>query len=243
MRSTKARGPHALAFVGLVGLVALVAPSACTAGIAPATGDGGSLLGDASGGGDDGAITSDSGVIPRPDAIAPVMPVSGTYYTACLTKLAAGRVDRALHFYSAVTFTSSGAGGRLSIELTPLKITAPATAPSTVSKTQAVGSPISIVSATVSATGLYKAPAGTVTIPGEANNISGRPITIETAAFNGRFGAGTFCSQLSGEVTSPTFITLVGDENTCIYFPVKDGDVPPKLKTDGSDFTSGCPLD
>ena len=70
-----------------------------------------------------------------------------------------------------------------------------------------------------------------------------RDIVIEQTALPGRFGAGRFCSQLSGEVTQPTIITLTGDENTCLYFPVKDGDPTPALAVDGSDFSAGCPLD
>lgn len=231
-----------LCLAALAVVPVIAASSACTAGIAPLTGDGGSILGDdASSGGDDGAVIIDSGVV-KADAKPIKDAVTGTYYTACLTKLAAGRVDRALHFYSALTFAPSGSGGRITIQMTPLRVTAPATQPSAISKAQTVGNPFTVSSASVAASGIYSsAPVGTVVIPGEANTISGRPITIESAAVPGVFtGGGKFCSQFAGEVTSPTIITLVGEENTCVYFPVTDGDKPPTITL--GDFSAGCPL-
>lgn len=193
------------------------------------------------------------------DSVAPEGTVEGLYFTACLSKLAAGRVDRVLRFYTQLKFTPTPGGpnaGKISLELTALKL-GPLDAngnpgpPPTVSADQKVGETYKIVDAPTNALGVYQGAIGVlnpgkgkteVKVPGDANPISGRAITIETAAVNGRFAAGTFCSQLSGEVVDPTIITLEGDANTCLYFPVKEGDKPPELKKDTSDFKSGCPL-
>ncbi len=193
------------------------------------------------------------------DSVAPVGTVEGLYFTACLSKLAAGRVDRVLRFYTVLKFTPTPGGpsaGKISLELTALKLGAldangnPGP-PATVSKSETVGETFKIVDSPTNALGVYEGKIGVlnpakgrteVKIPAESNPISGRAITVETAAVNGRFATGLFCSQLSGEVTDPTIITLEGDANTCLYFPVKEGDKPPELKKDTSDFKNGCPL-
>ena len=193
------------------------------------------------------------------DSVAPVGTVEGLYFTACLSKLAAGRVDRVLRFYTVLKFTPTPGGpsaGKISLELTPMKL-GPLDAngnpgpPPTVSKSETVGETFKIVDSPTNALGVYVGAIGSdtdsdgkteVKIPGIANPISGREIEVETAAVSGRFGPGKFCSQLSGEVVVPTVITLEGADNTCIYFPVKEGDPTPVLAADRSDFAAGCPL-
>ena len=214
----------------------------CSGGIAP-IGDGGigadgSGIPDA-GPGPDAAVPKDAGAPP------PTTPIRAIYFAACLTKLAAGRTDRVLRFYTEVTYTPGGASsdGKLALKLTALKLAQPGNLPpATVSKGETVGTTYSSTSA-VKPNGGFNAEFGTMTIPGTANPISGRDIVFETAALPGRFQAGKFCSQIAGDITTPTVITLTGDDNTCIYFPVNEGDPPPALAVDASDFAAGCPLD
>jgi hypothetical protein len=188
------------------------------------------------------------------DAAPPPGSFEGLYFAACLSKLAAGRVDRVLRFYTQVKFIKDpdpATTGKISLELTPMKLGPNDGPPPTVSKDQTVGDSYKIVDKPTNAIGVYDGAIGSdidgdgkteVKIPGASNPISGREIEVETAAVNGRVGPGRFCSQLSGEVVVPTIITLEGDANTCLYFPVKEGDVTPTLAKDGSDFKSGCPL-
>jgi len=187
-------------------------------------------------------VTVDSG----PDPL-PIPALDGVYFTACLTRLAAGRVDRVFRFYTEVQFVpTKGPGGGLSgsieLSMTPLRLGPVQGPPTMVSREQTVGTTVKMVATTNSA-GVYGSGTfGTLNIPAEANPISGRLIVIENAASPGRFGAGKFCSQLSGEVVEPTIITFIGNENTCIHFPVKSGDPLPALAPDRSDFANGCPL-
>jgi len=189
------------------------------------------------------------------DAALPAGSLTGLYFGACLSKLAAGRVDRVLRFYTEVTYIQDAAPavtGKISIKLTPLKLTQPGNLPPpTVSKSETIGSTYTIMDSPTNALGVYDGKIGTnvddepnteIKVPGEANPISGREIEVESAAVSGRFGPGKFCSQLSGEVVVPTVITLEGADNTCIYFPVKEGDPTPPLAADRSDFAAGCPL-
>ena len=192
------------------------------------------------------------------DAAPPAGSVEGLYFGACLSKLAAGRIDRVLRFYTEVKYVQDPAPattGKMTLKLTPMKLTQPGNLPPpTVSKDQTIGATYTITDSPTNASGVYEGKIGSDTdsdgkteikVPGEANPISGREIEVETAAVSGRFSSpGRFCSQLSGEVVVPTVITLEGDSNTCIYIPVKEGDPTPKLADDGSDFKAlnGCAL-
>ena len=181
----------------------------------------------------------DSGGI---ESAPPTVAEEGLYFGACLSKLAAGRLDRVLRFYTETKFTpdATGGTGKLSLKLTPMKLGPNNGPPPTVSKDQTVGATYSVTDAPTSATGVYAAKVGTVNIPGAANPISGRDIVVEVAELPGKFGKGRFCSQLIGHVTTPTDIQLEGESNTCIYVQVKEGDATPVLKAD--DFPSVCSL-
>ena len=178
------------------------------------------------------------------DSAPPVEAVEGLYMGACLSKLAAGRIDRVLRFYTETKFTPDPGGttGKISLKLTPLKLGPANGPPPTVSKDQTVGTAFSITDSPTNAQGVYQGNLGTVTVPGASNPISGRDIIIEMAALPGRFAKEKFCSQLSGHVVQPTDIQLEGEANTCIYLPVKEGDPPPTLTLDLSDFPEKCTL-
>jgi hypothetical protein len=185
------------------------------------------------------APTDGGGVDSAPPAVA----VEGLYFGACLSKLAAGRIDRVLRFYTETKFTpdATGGTGKISLKLTPMKLGAGNGPPPTVSKDQVVGPVNTVTDAPTNAKGVYAANIGTVTVPGAANPISGRDIIVEMASVPGRFAKEKFCSQLIGHVTQPTDIQLEGDANTCIYLPVKEGDKTPTIAI--ADFPATCTLD
>ena len=215
---------------------------ACS-GTGSAIGDGGLLEGGSDGAveltPDGGTLTPDGGL----DAAKPTQPVEGIYFGACLSRLAAGRVDRVFRFYTEVKYTPIAPDGKATLELrlTALELGAGNTAPPTVSKSATVGQTYAIPKASLSPGGVYAGPLGTMIIPGAANPISGREVIIEQATVPGRFTAAKFCSQLTGHVVTPTDIVLEGPSNTCIYLPVKDGDPTPAIQL--SDFPATCSLD
>jgi hypothetical protein len=178
------------------------------------------------------------------DSAPPTQAEEALYFGACLSKLAAGRIDRVLRFYTETKFTPDPAGGtgKLTLKLTPMKLGPGNAPPPNVSKAQTVGTTYTVTDTPTGPTGVYAAPIGTVNVPGASNPISGRDIVVEQAALPGKFGKGKFCSQLIGHVTTPTDIQLDGPDNTCIYIQVKEGDPTPVLKPDRSDFPETCTL-
>ncbi len=176
------------------------------------------------------------------DSAPPVEAVEGLYLGACLSKLAAGRIDRVLRFYTETKFTPDPGGttGKITLKLTALKLGPNIGPPPTVSKDQVVGATYTIADSPTNAQGVYAGVLGMVNVPGASNPLSGRDILIENAAVPGRFAKDRFCSQLSGHVVQPTDIQLDGDANTCIYLPVKEGDPTPPLKP--TDFPDTCTL-
>jgi len=183
--------------------------------------------------------TGEAGAI---DSAPPTTAVQGLYYAVCLSQLAAGRPDRVLRFYTETTFTPDPAGGtgKIELKLTPLKLGPGNTAPPQVSKAWVIGNTYTVAQTPTDTNGVYAANLGTVTIPGEANPISGREIIVENAALPGRFAKEKFCSQLRGNVVQPTQIELSGEANTCVYLPVKEGDPPPAIARE--DIPQTCTL-
>lgn len=183
-----------------------------------------------------------------PDATVIEGAVKGLYFGACLSKLAAGRIDRVLRFYTELEYTPDATGaktGKITLKLTALKLGANNGPPDKVAVDWKVGNTYTVDKSPTSDKGVYAASLGTVSIPGAANPISGRDIIVEQAAVPGKFadlGGGKFCSQLSGHVVQPTDIPLEGADNTCIFLPVKEGDAPPVLEKTGKDFPETCAL-
>src|SRR4051812_34324829 len=69
------------------------------------------------------------------DSAPPTVAVESLYFAACLSKLAAGRIDRVLRFYTESKFTpdATGGTGKLTLTLTAMKLGPGNTAPPTVS--------------------------------------------------------------------------------------------------------------
>ncbi|MBX3191810.1 MAG: hypothetical protein KF819_32770 [Labilithrix sp.] len=165
-----------------------------------------------------------------------VTEVSQLYYTSCYTKVAPGRVDRALRFYTETTFRAGPGGdtGSLSLRMTPLKLDAEFKPPPTVSKSEIVGATIIVNEASTNARGVYAAPVGYLTIDRAANPLNpSEELFFEDVAIPGRFTEGRFCSQwMSRSIVrggTPTPPPMEGPENTCIYVPVNEGDPTPTL--------------
>lgn len=176
------------------------------------------------------------------DSAPPTQAVEGIYFGACLSKLAAGRIDRVLRFYTETKFTpgTGGGAGKLTLKITPMKLGPNNGPPASVSKSEAIGSTFTLNEVAVDARGSFPGSLGRVTVPGAANPISGRDIVIDDAAIPGRFAEEKFCTQLAGHVVQPTDIILEGDANTCLFFKAKEGDPLPSISVPM--FESGCPL-
>ena len=180
---------------------------------------------------------------PATDSAPPTVAEEGLYYGACLSTLAAGRIDRVLRFYTETKFTPDPAGGtgKLTVKFTSMKLGPSNGPPVSVSKSETVGMTYT-VETTTDSKGLYAAALGTVNVPGASNPISQRDIVVEETSLPGKFARDKFCSQLIGHVTVPTDIRLAGEDNTCVYIKVKEGDPTPVLKPDRSDFPASCVL-
>lgn len=222
-------------------LLAVASFAACTGNVSPGFGEGGV---DVEAGATDASEAEDAGTDAPASADAGPGATTGVYYAACLTQLAAGRVDDVFHFYAETSFTagSVGASGKLSIAITPLKLGATGGAPAAVSKSATTGAASSFVNTAVASTGRFTGDLGSVAIPAAANPISGSDVVIEQAVFDGKHAAppARFCSRLSGEVTKPVASTLTPANNTCIFIKVTAGAPPPVLTS--TDFAGGCPL-
>ena len=177
-----------------------------------------------------------------PDTAPPTESFEGLYFGACLSTLAAGRIDRVLRFYTEVKFTPdvTGGTGKLTLKITSMKLGPNNGPPLTVGKDQTVGATLTVSDTPTTPAGVYAAAFGTANIPGAANPISGRDIIVEMTSLPGRFAKEKFCSQLIGHVVQPTDIQLEGDSNTCLYFPVKEGDPTPAINNE--QFAGGCSL-
>jgi hypothetical protein len=176
------------------------------------------------------------------DSAPPTQAVEGLYFGACLSKLAAGRIDRVLRFYTESKFTpgAGGAASKLTMKITPMKLGPNNSAPAAFVKSETIGDTFTIDSVDVDARGVFPGALGTVKVPGAANPISGRDIVIENTSLNGRYAEEKFCTQLAGHVVQPTDIELIGDDNTCLFFKTKEGDPLPAINV--AMFDPGCPL-
>ncbi len=181
--------------------------------------------------------------VPPPDAggpgdsQAPTQEVTGIYFGSCLSALSVGDLNKVLRFYTEVRFVPDVAGGKLDLQLTPMKGVDFAsgqpvpTPPSSVSKSQAFGAPFGVKGSPVSPTGRFAVTFSSVVLDRNANPISGREITINDMVLDGNFATpGRFCTTLQGKVTQPIVQVLDPAENVCVFVPVKDGDPVPEVK-------------
>lgn len=166
------------------------------------------------------------------DAAPPTEAVEGLYYGACLSALSSGDTVRVLRFYTKTKFTpGASAGGTLDLELFPLKAWDKANndvlpvEQSKVAESEIRGKAVTAKAMAVDGAGKFVAELGTITMPGEANPITGRDIVIEKVVLRGIFGDGPrFCSSLEGQITSPINQPLLAKDNICIFAKAKDGD-------------------
>lgn len=183
------------------------------------------------------------------DTKPPETAVEALYVGICVTSLAARDPNQALRFYTETKFTPdpAGGGGKITMNVTPLRgwdpNSPPSGAPVTpagVSKSETRGATITAADVPVAAgQGRFTANLGTINLAGEANSISGRDAVIEGAVLDGRFGSGDrFCSTLGGQLTKPYGFTFDPAQNTCLFVKAKEGDKIPTI--DAAEFV--CPL-
>ncbi len=182
------------------------------------------------------------------DGAPPTEAQEGLYYGACLSQLAFGRLDRVFSFYSKSKFTPDPAGGGkliLTLQALALEPGGPGTdrRPTTVEQAKTIGGTMTSpdpATPNVQGSGKYSVELGTVTVPGEANPITGREVIIEQAKLNGLYASERFCAQLNGNVIQPVQLTLSPDQNICQFVKVEEGAARPELTA--ADFTaSACP--
>jgi hypothetical protein len=169
-------------------------------------------------------IVKEAGAV---DAKPPTEPIKALYIGTCITVLSQQNPTKVLRFYTDASFVPDEAtgGGKLSLNLQPLKGWADnkATPPASVSKSEFVGKPIVITETVVGANGAFAAPMGVSVVEGDANAISGRPITLDPT-LTGAFGVGDkFCAGLEGNVTSPVTVSLDPSTNVCLFKKVSEG--------------------
>ncbi|MFO0677552.1 MAG: hypothetical protein U0169_13535 [Polyangiaceae bacterium] len=163
------------------------------------------------------------------DAEVPEGGFEGTFFVQCLPKLALGAVKTSFKFKGAVTFTpTAGGGGKVASSLTPLDKAA-------TKITDEVGAAIPLPETVVAADGKFDLKLGSVTVPGQANPLSGNPVQIENGAIVGILqGSSSICGELNGQITSPIQISIDDPGDICLYREMAQGavDVPQLVLAD-----------
>jgi hypothetical protein len=168
--------------------------------------------------------------------VAPTAPVDepgnvnpGLYVATCITVLSNKSPQKVLRFYTTVGATKLGSG---SISLTPMRgweSTPPpgvSKPPASASSAETVGQAIQATNVTIG-TVTFSATLGKVDLPGEANGISGRPISLDTN-LEGLVSQGVLrCAGLRGQVTNPVTVELDPTVNVCLFKQVSEGDAIP----------------
>ncbi len=132
--------------------------------------------------------SSDATIAPPADARPPTELIEGTYQASCITVLSNDDVAKVLRFYADVKFVPESGGGKLTLKLQAFKgWDAAATnpkVPASFSRSETVGA--SINANDVKVVGAqFNANLGLIDVLGEANSISGRPITIDPLILQG----------------------------------------------------------
>lgn len=175
----------------------------------------------------------------------PTESVKGTYYGACLSQLALSQLKKVFNFYTVTSFEPDPAGGgKLSLTFQALKLSASQGPPETVSSAGVTGEKKDVPANTPNvsaADGRFTIDLGTMTVPGDANPITGRDVIINSTLLTGFFGKDRFCARLNGDVVQPLQLTLDPERNICQFVPIKEGDPPPTFTL--ADFEPGaCPF-
>jgi hypothetical protein len=142
--------------------------------------------------------------------------VNGDFLLALSAVIA---VDLPLQFYATVTFTPTADGGTVQMNLQPLSLMQGST---TVPR-QPVGDALTIGPVAVNAAGSFELPISEpVTVTGEANPITGSDI-VATLNLSGSIqSADLFCGTVTGAVTEPLDLDLLGSTFAAVRVPSVD---------------------
>lgn len=167
------------------------------------------------------------------DTSAPTTVVKGTYYLSCLPNLAFGDINKLFRFYVESEYTPMGAGGSLTLRLTPMRIRDDAgnllPAAGLTLKKEASGT-LSVTSVPVAMSGKFTANFMTAMVAATSNPISFRLIEVHDTTVVGVFqsapdgGPGSYCGGLSGQVVAPIMQDLgMPADNVCLFQPLAEG--------------------
>ncbi len=187
------------------------------------------------------------------DGTVATEPTEGLYYGACLSQLAFGRPDKVFNFYTKTKFTPEGSGGKLTITLQALKLNPATNGPPLKFEKAGTSGPeqtslipmAANIDPTTKVTISFADVAGRpalVTVPGDANPITGRPVEIENVKLTGFFAKEKFCALLNGNVVVPVTLDLEPQKNVCQFIPAKEGDPTPALIKEEDFASSTCPF-
>jgi hypothetical protein len=184
-----------------------------------------------------GACSAPAPPVERPASSTSADSVDDALYVGiCGFSLAGYDPGLVLRFYARV---SHGHGARaevsgVSFVMTALRgwddATQSAQPPASVSSSETVGDTITATSPLSG--GRYTAAFGALDVTPLANTINGEASHVEGLTLDGpapTLGQ-PFCGGLAGELTQPGDYTFKRDENTCLFFPVAEGDPLPTVQ-------------
>lgn len=169
------------------------------------------------------------------DTKPPETATEALYVGICTTALAAKDPAQALRFYTTTKYTPDAAGGKLTLTIKPLVGWANGDyiTPKAVTQSETRGNEFSAPDLTIGADGRFTANLNTITVPADANSISGREAVIQNTVIDGRFAAKEFCATLGGHLIVPYEYDFIPKDNVCLFIEVKDGDpVPTRAQGD-----------
>lgn len=154
--------------------------------------------------------------------------INGTFLLALSAVIAA---EYPLQFYTTVTFVPTPEGGTVTLELQPLSLD-PQT---TTTPRQPVGDALTVGPAMVNASGSFELPiTEPVMVTGEANPITGSDIVATLNLSASIQSEDLFCGTVTGMVTSPLELDLVGSTFAAVRVPSVD-------MLPGDPITLACP--
>lgn len=178
------------------------------------------------------------------DSKPPETAQEALYVGICTTILANKDPEQALRFYTKSKYVPNGPeSGTLTLTVKPMVGWDTAKSdyikPASVSASETRGNEKLVENIPVTgAQSRFTAQLGTMELPPEANSVTGRPVQIDNATLDGRFGETQFCAKLGGKLVKPYEANFVPDENICLFIKVKEGDPLPEKK--GAEFV--CPF-
>jgi hypothetical protein len=153
--------------------------------------------------------------------------VNGTFLLALAAVI---DPEHPLQFYTTSTFTPGAEGGTLALDLQPLSLEVL----STTTPRLPVGDPLVLPAAPVDASGGFMITiAEPVMVTGEANPITGSDIVATLVLTGSIQSEDLFCGTVTGAVTSPLMLDLVGSTFAAVRVPSVDM-LP-------AEVTSACP--